>query len=112
MNKNWVIASGSIGAIAVGLIFWFALSETEPDWSLHIVVFNVGQADAIVMLDPNGQTCVIDAGRSSSSADQIADFLADEDENGVGEITTVKLGFVTHYDLDHMGLSSRSSIPV
>lgn len=103
MNRNWVIASGSIGAIAVGLIFWFALSETEPDWSLHIVVFNVGQADAIVVLDSNGQTCVIDAGRSSSSAEQIADFLADEDENGVGEITTVKLGFVTHYDLDHMG---------
>lgn len=102
MKKNFVIATGSIGAIAVGLILWFVTTETEPDWGLHIAVLNVGQADAIVMLDPKGQTCIIDAGQGSGAAKRITDFLADEEKNGVGEIKKVKLAFVTHYDDDRM----------
>ncbi len=108
MKKNYTITSGAIGtAVAVGLIIWFASShvgeEGLSDWGLHIVVLDVGQADAIVMVAPEGSACVIDAGRGSTAASKIADFLRDVNENGVGNITTVKLGFVTHYDLDHVG---------
>ena len=106
MNRNFVIASAGIGAVAVGLIIWFLLfvpTDGEPDWALHIVVLNVGQAGAIVMVDPNGQACVIDAGRGSTAAGRVADFLGDEDENGAAEIDNVRLRFATHYDQDHMG---------
>lgn len=102
MKKNFVITAGSIGAIAVGLFLWFATTDNEPDWGLHIAVLNVGQADAIVMLDPKGKTCIIDAGQGSGAAKRITDFLADKEKNGVGEIKKVKLAFVTHYDDDHM----------
>lgn len=70
---------------------------------LHIVFFDVGQADAIALVAADGEAAVIDAGHGSSSAGRIAGFLRDSGENGVAEITDVKLGFVTHYDLDHMG---------
>ena len=102
MNRNFMIASGSIGAVAVGLIIWF-LVPSGPDWDLHIVFFSVGQADAIVVLDSEGNTCIIDAGPGSTAAGQITTFLSDADQNGVGDITNVKLGFCTHYDQDHMG---------
>jgi competence protein ComEC len=107
MNRNYVIASGTIGAFAVGLIIWFLIPDSGEDglsdWGLHIAILDVGQADAIVMVAPDGNVCLVDAGHGSGAADRISDFLRDEEDNGFGEITTVKLGFVTHYDLDHMG---------
>ncbi len=107
MNRNFVIRSGIIGttvALAVGI--WTAFGPSglsQPNWGLHIVILDVGQADAIVMAAPNGQAAVIDAGHGSTAAGRIAGFLSDEQANGVGDIDIVKLGFVTHYDLDHMG---------
>lgn len=107
MNRNYVVGTGVVGTtIALAIGIWTAFGPSglsEPNWGLHIVIFNVGQADAIAMVAPNGQTAVIDAGQGSSAAARITEFLSDEEENGVGVIEVVKLGFVTHYDLDHMG---------
>lgn len=67
------------------------------------MIFDVGQADAIALVSPDGEACVIDAGHGSTAAGKIKTFLGDQNANGAGVITTAKLGFVTHYDLDHVG---------
>lgn len=87
-----------VAAIGTG---WYLRPETP--WGLHVVIFNVGQADAIAIVSADGKACVIDAGHGATAAGAIASFLKNEQENKVGVITTAKLGFVTHYDRDHMG---------
>ncbi len=39
----------------------------SDDWGLRIVVFNVGQADAILVTTPNGDVVLIDSGRYVSA---------------------------------------------
>lgn len=102
--REWLrelLAAGTI-VFATGTGSFLASPDTFPV-GLHVVFFNVGQADAIAIIAPDGDAAVIDAGLGASSAAQVAAFLRDRDENGVGEITDVKLGIVTHYDQDHMG---------
>ncbi|HSR40865.1 MAG TPA: hypothetical protein VLL48_01805, partial [Longimicrobiales bacterium] len=81
----------------------FLAEADAPDWGLRIVFLDVGQADAIVAVAPDGDAAVIDAAHGATGADSIAAFLTDSARNGVGDLTDVKMGFVTHYDLDHMG---------
>lgn len=88
------------GGVATGT---YLAEPGAADWGLRIVFFNVGQADAIVAVAPDGDVAVIDAAHGATGADSIAAFLADSARNGVGSLTDVKMGFVTHYDLDHMG---------
>jgi beta-lactamase superfamily II metal-dependent hydrolase len=87
------------GVLASGVL----AAPAAPNWGLRVVFFSVGQADAIVAVAPDGDAAVIDAARGAAGADSIAAFLADSSRNGVGTLTKVKMGFVTHYDLDHMG---------
>jgi competence protein ComEC len=75
----------------------------QGEWGLKIVVLNVGQADAILVIAPNGDVVLIDAGRSNAHGNQIADFLEASQLNGVGNIKTVNLLYSTHYDADHIG---------
>ena len=78
--------------------------SVEPgQWGLKIVVFDVGQADAILLLTPNGDVAVIDTGRKNSDGEKIANYLLDASRNGVGKLTDVGLLYSTHYDSDHIG---------
>ena len=59
MSRNLAVGAGSVAVL--GLALWVATSVfggggAEPDWGLHIVIFDVGQADAIVVvgLDDDG----------------------------------------------------------
>ena len=79
------------------------LPKVEAEWGLKIVFFDVGQADAILLLTPNGEVAVIDTGHGSTAAGKIADFLANELRNGVGSLDTINLLYSTHYDRDHIG---------
>jgi len=97
-----LVAAGAI-VFATGAGSFLAESPQAFQVGLHIVFFNVGQADAIAIVAPDGDAAVIDAGLGSSSAAKVAAFLRDSLENGVSTITDVKLGVVTHYDLDHVG---------
>lgn len=76
---------------------------TVSDWGLKIVVFDVGQADAIMLLTPNGDTVLIDGGRSNAHGTKLASHLKDAAENGVASMETLDLLYVTHYDADHIG---------
>ena len=97
---TWLTAGVILAGTATGAV----LSVDEPfEWGLHIVFLSVGQADAIVMVAPDGDAAVIDAGLGSTAAGAIAGFLTDGAANGVGDVRDVKLGFVTHYDADHVG---------
>lgn len=89
MNNNFAIGGG-IAALALlvailgqgggGACDWESLETgevLEEGWGFHIVIFRVGQADAIVLVSPNGDAAVIDAGRYASHGDSIANFLLD-----------------------------------
>jgi len=103
--RNFAIASGVLVLGVAGILFFGGGGGggEQINWGLHIVVFDVGQADAIAMVSPDGQACVIDAGNTVESGKRVAQFLLSETENGVGALTEVKLGFATHYDKDHIG---------
>lgn len=79
------------------------VSTQAGDWGVMIVVLNVGQADAILLLTPNGDCCLIDSGKSKSSGDKIANSLLSGAVNHVGQIKTIDLLYTTHYDSDHIG---------
>lgn len=106
MNFGRALAAVGI-LVLVGGGIWFFVgndgTEEEFPWGLHIVVFDVGQADAIAIVSPEGDVVIIDAGHGSTAAGKITDFLGNEIENGVGDIDQVMLGVVTHYDRDHVG---------
>ncbi len=72
-------------------------------WGLEIMIFSVGQADAIALVGSDGEACVIDAGKDSSAGQRMAKFFRNKSENGVAQIEHVKLAFASHYDEDHIG---------
>lgn len=76
---------------------------TEADWGLKIVVFNVGQADAALVLTPNGDAALIDLGKKNDHGTLIANYLLDPTQNGVARIDEVDFLFISHYDQDHIG---------
>ena len=79
------------------------VSQHRDEWGLKIVVFNVGQADAILLLAPNGDAVLIDTGKTNEHGENVADYLVHASRNGVGKLTTVGLLYSTHYDADHIG---------
>ena len=79
------------------------VSQDRDEWGLKIVVFDVGQADAILLLVPNGDAALIDTGKTAEHADNIADYLFETSRNGVGKLATIGLLYSTHYDADHIG---------
>lgn len=96
--RELVAAGAIVGAAATGAF----LADPAFDWGLHIVFFEVGQADAIALVTRGGEAAVIDAGNYPSHGRRIAEFLGDPAENGAGEIEAVSLAFATHYDQDHI----------
>lgn len=80
---------------------------TNDNWGLKIVVFDVGQADAALLLTPNGDAALVDLGRKNDHGTMIAEYLLDESQNGVGIIDEVRYLFITHYDQDHIGGARR-----
>lgn len=59
------------------------VTSNAGDWGLKIVVLNVGQADAVLVLTPNGDVCLIDAGKTNAAGKKIADYLASKTLNSV-----------------------------
>ena len=80
-----------------------AVPDEPGAWGLRIVVLNIGQADAILVLTPNGDVCLIDSGNSKDNGDRAVDLLESKALNGVGVLKTLDLLYTTHYDRDHIG---------
>jgi beta-lactamase superfamily II metal-dependent hydrolase len=91
------------GVVGVPMSLTAEAEDAAPPWGLHIVVLDVGQADAIVAVSDDGEAMVIDAGHGKTAADRILGFLGDAEQNGFGVIDEVKTVVVTHYDQDHVG---------
>lgn len=82
----------------------YALSPVEEDdWGLKIVIFDVGQADAVLLLTPDGETALIDIGKTTAHGKKISKYLSDEECNKVASIDTLNFLFCSHYDQDHIG---------
>ena len=79
------------------------VSSSAGQWGLKIVVFNVGQADAVLLLTPNGDVAAIDTGTGELGSEAITKYLADSARNGIGKLKTINLLYSTHYDNDHIG---------
>ncbi len=64
---------------------------------LKIIVINVGQGDATLVIGPDQTTLLIDGGPAETGASKVLETLNEED--------TQKLNWViaSHYDLDHIG---------
>jgi len=73
------------------------------DWSLKIVQFSVGQADAAILLAPNGDAAIVDMGKGDKAGDAIVSYLQDSNKNGLKVKPHVRYIFATHYDADHIG---------
>ena len=79
------------------------VTEAQGQWGLKIVVLNVGQADAVLLLTPNGDVCLIDSGRTSTAGNRVVDYLSTKALNGVGTLKTIDVLYSTHFDQDHIG---------
>ena len=71
-------------------------TDAVHDPALKVVVIDVGQGDSILLVSPEGETMLVDAG-PADSFDQIAGALAD---NGVTSLDAV---VATHPHEDHIG---------
>ena len=78
------------------------VSDTPGDWGLKIIVFDVGQGDAIMVLAANGDVVLIDSGRRLDHGNTIANYLSTSGQNGIGNLETIDLLYTTHYDRDHI----------
>lgn len=79
----------------------------DADWSLKIVQFNVGQADAAIILAPNGDAAIVDMGETAKHADMILSYLKDPDKTGLKTEPHVRYIFASHYDGGHIGGAGR-----
>ena len=70
----------------------------NPDGNLHVYMLSVGQADATVIVSPEGRTMVIDATRGS----KILDLL-----NQLGNDGTLENLVITHPHSDHFSGGNR-----
>ena len=81
MRRSLVIALIALALIVVGGGTWSVVDSgsAQPPFpvGLHIVLFDVNQADALALVAPNGDAVVIDAGHGSTAAGKVADFLGD-----------------------------------
>lgn len=84
--------------IAVGLVLaaLFNCAFADGGW-LEIYLVNVGQGDATLIVGPQGKTVLVDAGKSSSAAQNILNLI-----NELG-IASLDYTISTHYDQDHIG---------
>ena len=79
------------------------VSSTAGQWGLKIVVFDVGQVDAILLLAPNGDVAAIDTGTSELGSEAIIKYLDDSSRNRIGKLKAINLLYSTQYDNDHIG---------
>jgi competence protein ComEC len=87
--------SRPLGVAAV-VLATMMIGSAAPGWPSvpTLVVLDVGQGDAILLLDPSGQTVLVDGGPDPRSLDRALR------RHGIRRID---LAVVTHGDLDHVG---------
>lgn len=91
----WVPRFRPVG-LAAGLVLLLSVPSSAPSWPSvpTMVVLDVGQGDATLLLDPSGRAVLIDGGRSP----RILDIALRR--HGVDRLDIV---VVTHGDSDHAG---------
>lgn len=74
-------------------------SVPPPDRpEMHIVVLDIGQGDAILVISPNGKTMLVDGGNSARDAEQV--ILPYMEAHDLDRLDVMVL---THPDADHVG---------
>jgi len=86
---GWLFALALAGAAA--------LTAPSPPEGVRIIVLDVGQADATLVLSPSGQSIVIDAGEDDDDGESILRLLQ------AARRTHLDYLLVTHYHRDHLG---------
>jgi competence protein ComEC len=101
-HRRWQLFAALLGILLLACTSEWVFDEptTEPigGQTLQIVVLDVGQGDAIVVISPGGQTMLIDGGNSAQDGEQvIVPYLQDR---GFDRLNVMVL---THPDADHVG---------
>lgn len=86
---GWLLALALAGAAA--------LTAPAPPQGPRIIVLDVGQADATLVLSASGETMVIDAGDSNQDGESILKALQAAGRSRLDCLV------ITHYDRDHIG---------
>lgn len=73
-----------------------ALAQTDKSGLLQVHFINVGQADSILVIAPNGETILVDGGNRADGA-EVVNYLRDQ---GVKELSAI---VATHPHEDHIG---------
>jgi beta-lactamase superfamily II metal-dependent hydrolase len=96
-----------ISSISLAIFLVFGLVSIGPlnSWAapprLNIYHFDVNLGDATLILSPDGQGVLIDAGNRGRGLNPIKEFL--DRAKADGHLKTLDYVIVTHYDADHIG---------
>ncbi|ADD07623.1 beta-lactamase domain protein (plasmid) [Natrialba magadii ATCC 43099] len=72
-------------------------ASPDVDGELEIHHIDVGQADATLLIDPSGETMLIDSGDWRQGGTDVIDYLEDEDVDRIDHLVA------THAHADHIG---------
>jgi beta-lactamase superfamily II metal-dependent hydrolase len=75
----------------------FSYENNNKNETLKIIALNIGQGSATLIISPNNQSILIDAGPEESGHTKILPFLKEN------KITKPAYFLATHYDADHIG---------
>jgi len=89
------LLAGGLLALLVPAISWGAPPR------MRIFHFDVNTGDATLIVSPNGEGVLIDAGDRGTSAEHVIRFLDRAREDGV--LISLEYTIATHYDADHIG---------
>jgi competence protein ComEC len=109
MEQSALAGNASVGRtgrllgwlLVVALAGTAALTAAAPPEGVRIIVLDVGQADAALVLSPSGQSLAIDAGGNDEAGESILKAL-----RAAGR-TRVEYLVISHYDRDHLGGADR-----
>lgn len=102
MNKGIQLAIGSAAAAMLVLAAGCSEPCTLPlhnSEKLAFYMVNVGQGDASLLLAPNGDRMLIDAGEPDPARDSLLPLMAEV----IGEPAPFDVVIATHYHYDHVG---------
>jgi competence protein ComEC len=89
-----VIAASGMNVTMVSEFFFYQNAKFNDD-KLHLIVYNVGQGDAIFIRTPNGSDILVDGGPDDSVLNCLSSHMPFWDR-------TIELMVMTHPHVDHL----------
>jgi len=92
--KRWL--TSAVCVLIADMLMWSVVFSAAPETASGLYFLPVGQGDSQLIVLPEGQKILIDAGRPGAVGRQLADVLGPTE-------TYIDLAVMTHPELDHFG---------